>query len=79
VGTIVFPPATKSSKVTSVDPFRQADQPGFIRRTSEELPINDAIQLFGLETIQGDFRVRCTVCGGRTYDARGEAMRQLGH
>ena len=44
-----------------------------------ELPIDEAIKLFGLETSLSDFRVRCTVCGGRAYDARGEATRQLGH
>ena len=44
-----------------------------------ELPIDDAIKLFGLETSLSDFRVRCTVCGGRAYDARGEVTRQLGH
>ena len=43
-----------------------------------ELPIDEAIRLFGLETSLSDFRVRCTVCGGRAYDARGEATRQLG-
>lgn len=43
-----------------------------------QLPINEAINLFGLETSLSDFRVRCTVCGGRAYDARGEATRQLG-
>lgn len=40
-----------------------------------ELPIDEAIKLFGLETSLSDFRVRCTVCGGRAYDARGEATR----
>jgi len=44
-----------------------------------ELPIDEVIKLFGLETSLSDFRVRCTVCGGRAYDARGEAARQLGH
>lgn len=43
-----------------------------------ELPIDEAIKLFGLETRLSDFRVRCTLCGGRSYDARGEATRQLG-
>ena len=42
-----------------------------------ELPIDEAIRLFGLETSLSDLRVRCTVCGGRAYDARGEATRRL--
>ena len=44
-----------------------------------ELPIDEAIRLFGLETSLSEFRVRCTVCGGRAYDARGAATCQLGH
>jgi hypothetical protein len=40
-----------------------------------ELPIGEAIRLLGLETSLSDLRVRCTVCGGRAYDARGEATR----
>lgn len=41
--------------------------------------MDEAIKLFGLETSLSDFRVRCTACGGRAYEARGEATRQLGH
>lgn len=42
-----------------------------------EFPINEAIRLFGLETSLSDLRVRCTVCGGRAFDAVGEPPRQL--
>ncbi len=35
-----------------------------------EMHITHAIELFGDTTSLSDLRVRCTVCGGRTFDAR---------
>jgi len=43
-----------------------------------EMHITRAIELFGGETSLSDLRVRCTVCGGREFDARTHRTRQLG-
>ena len=43
-----------------------------------EIPMAEAFKLFGAETSLSDLRVKCTVCGGREYDARGSLASEPG-
>jgi hypothetical protein len=36
----------------------------------KEIPMSDAIAMFGAETSLSDLPVRCSVCGGRNFNAR---------